>query len=248
MALPTSRAEAAAEQLRGHIQRNLTEGDQLPPEADLATAFGVSRMTLRQALQKLWLEGLISRRWGVGTFVRRARDPAGRTVQTLVDPNPIGPWPRRIRDLGHDVAIRRYALEQIQPGPELAAILGVGDGPCWRVARVLVVDGRPGVHMLEHLPLTLNGRAVDPTPLFDVESSLIEVARLWGAQLERMEGPLTATVADSTLAERLETPVGTPLLRLTQTSTTTDDAVVEWSELTYRSDVMEWHLVRSLGQ
>lgn len=246
MPLPTSRASSAAEQLRAHIQRNLSEGDQLPPESDLAAAIGVSRMTLRQALQQLWLEGRISRRWGVGTFVRRAHDTAGRTVQTLVDASPIGPLPRRLRDKGHDVSLRRFGLDQIQPTEELAASMG-SDDVCWRLARVLVIDGVPGVHMLEHLPLTLNGRPIDPLPLFDIESSLTELARQSGAPLERMEGPLTATVADSVLAERLETPVGTPLLRLTQTSTTKDDAVVCWSELTYRPDVMEWRLVRSLA-
>lgn len=45
------------------------EGDPLPSEADLATQFGVSRMTARQAMQNLAGEGLVRRQRGSGTFI-----------------------------------------------------------------------------------------------------------------------------------------------------------------------------------
>lgn len=53
----------------------LTDGDRLPPEQDLAAAFGVSRMTLRQALAALEERDMVERRRGRlgGTFVRRPR-------------------------------------------------------------------------------------------------------------------------------------------------------------------------------
>lgn len=45
------------------------EGDPLPSEAELATKFGVSRMTARQAMQILAGEGLVRRQRGSGTFI-----------------------------------------------------------------------------------------------------------------------------------------------------------------------------------
>ncbi|MGC5170107.1 GntR family transcriptional regulator [Microbacterium sp. DT81.1] len=48
---------------------NGREGDPLPSEAELATQFGVSRMTARQAVQNLASEGLVRRRRGSGTFI-----------------------------------------------------------------------------------------------------------------------------------------------------------------------------------
>jgi len=64
------------------IEERLTEqiessaiglGERLPPERELAEGFGVSRMTVRQALAALEARGLLERGVGRGTFVRRAK-------------------------------------------------------------------------------------------------------------------------------------------------------------------------------
>lgn len=47
----------------------LRPGDRLPPERDLAAQLGVSRASLREALQAIELRGLVVRRQGAGTFV-----------------------------------------------------------------------------------------------------------------------------------------------------------------------------------
>lgn len=64
-----ARYEQIAEFLRGLV--SIAEpGDRLPSEAELCERFGVSRMTARQAMQKVANDGLIERRRGAGTFVR----------------------------------------------------------------------------------------------------------------------------------------------------------------------------------
>src|SRR5512139_231426 len=56
--------------LRDDITKKvLTPGQKLPSEDELATQFGVSRMTVRQGITDLIDEGVLYRRRGVGTFV-----------------------------------------------------------------------------------------------------------------------------------------------------------------------------------
>lgn len=57
-------------------------GDKVPSENELANMFGVSRITVRQALQKLNALGLIETRFGEGSFVKNAEP--GDVMQTLI--------------------------------------------------------------------------------------------------------------------------------------------------------------------
>lgn len=66
------RADSARQQLIGVLDQ-LSEGDALPAERDLAEMFGVSRMTLRRAVDQLAITGVVERRPGAGTFVSHSR-------------------------------------------------------------------------------------------------------------------------------------------------------------------------------
>ena len=63
--------EQVFEQMQGLlIDGTWRPGDKLPSENDLAETFGVSRMTIRQSMQKLKALGLIETRTGSGSYVR----------------------------------------------------------------------------------------------------------------------------------------------------------------------------------
>ncbi len=65
--------EQVFEQLKEQIFNNeWRRGEKIPSENDLAVSFGVSRITVRQALQKLTSLGLIETRLGEGSFIRDA--------------------------------------------------------------------------------------------------------------------------------------------------------------------------------
>ena len=64
------------------------EGDQLPPERQLAVAFRAARGTVRRALDQLEQAGLVSRRLGSGTFVtaKNAEDGPADDYTDLISP------------------------------------------------------------------------------------------------------------------------------------------------------------------
>ena len=67
----TSLPEEIVEVIKGAIKDGEWKaGERLPSESDLAESFGVNRLTLRMALQKLNAQGILVTRVGEGTFVR----------------------------------------------------------------------------------------------------------------------------------------------------------------------------------
>jgi GntR family transcriptional regulator len=126
-----------AESLRDRIREgDLTPGMRLDNQRALARAFGVTLMTLRQALELLERENLIARRHGLGTFVaspsidydilqlrRFAGDLSaqGEHVTTRVVGSRVGPADRRVGDAlglrprGRAVAIERLRLVDGHP-------------------------------------------------------------------------------------------------------------------------------------
>src|SRR5512135_28569 len=61
-------------QIRNRLRENITSkvllpGQKIPAEDELASRYGVSRMTVRQGIADLIDEGLLYRRHGIGTFV-----------------------------------------------------------------------------------------------------------------------------------------------------------------------------------
>jgi DNA-binding FadR family transcriptional regulator len=68
--VPTKGANAVVVRLRRAIETGIySDGDQLPPERQLALALGTARSTVRKALDQLEGRGLVVRRVGSGTFV-----------------------------------------------------------------------------------------------------------------------------------------------------------------------------------
>lgn len=77
----TSVGEAVIAEIRDAITRGeLKPGDQLPPERELSTRLGVSRLAMREGLKVLEAMGLVEARQGEGTFVCRP------TAESMIDP------------------------------------------------------------------------------------------------------------------------------------------------------------------
>jgi GntR family transcriptional regulator len=82
--------------LRRIIDHTLGGGEKLPTERDLAELYGISRITMRQALSALADDGYVQRRQGLGTFV----SDRPRLIQH--DLGLLTPWRDRMRAAGAD--------------------------------------------------------------------------------------------------------------------------------------------------
>ncbi len=123
-------------------------GDRLPPEHELAGMLGVSRGTLRVALERLERSGEVVRRQGSGTFVGRV---AGESVfsaglERLVSYSLLA------RRQGLKLSVSDVTISSEPVGENTAGELGLEPGTVAPVVvRVLETDGRPAAHMRDWL-------------------------------------------------------------------------------------------------
>ena len=191
-----------AESLRDRIREgDLTPGTRLDNQRALARSFGVTLMTLRQALELLERENLIARRHGLGTFVaspsidydilqlrRFAGDLSaqGEHVTTRMVGSRIGPADRRVTDaLGLRARGRAVVIERLR-----------------------LVDGHPMSLQRSYLPLAL-GEAVLQADL--TVTPLIQVLEFkLGVTIERARESVSAVRLGRREARELGCLAGVP--------------------------------------
>ena len=108
-------------------------GSSLPPQRDLAGEFGVSIMTLRQALQLLADEGLVAARHGSGTYV---------AARYEYDLGHLRSFAADLAGQGAEISTRLLATEIITPPEQVGARLG-GPGQVLQLRRLRLAGGRP---------------------------------------------------------------------------------------------------------
>jgi GntR family transcriptional regulator len=121
-------------------------GDRLPPENDVAAMLGVSRGTLRSALQRLEESGEIIRRQGSGTFVGRVPVPSQLDERL----ERLEPYSSLAKRRGVSLAAARLRIEQRAVGREVGELLDLD--PSTQVPtifRVLLADGAPAAVMFD---------------------------------------------------------------------------------------------------
>lgn len=210
--LPRYRQIANA--LRDRIQRHEWVVDaRLPGEEQLAEQFGVSKLTMRQALGLLLAEGFIRRVHGKGTFVTDLWQPT--TVLTY-----SSPLAEVLQDsTGSHVQVLDAELVH---GPQAAFVdLDIPpNGPAFRVRRVHRLDDRPKAYVVSYLSPELS-EELDPEDLRQVPLILGLEARM-GQRFDVARQRITASLADEETAAHLQVAFGSAVLLIHRTYYTSE--------------------------
>src|ERR1700751_1708959 len=127
-----TKQSAARQQVPELIER-LGVGTAIPSERQLSVDLGVSRLTVRAALDDLVREGYLVRRRGAGTFVNEPKVAKGLTISSFSDD---------MRERGMHPASRTLELRTIPAGARLGRILHVSPSePIGSVKRLRLADG-----------------------------------------------------------------------------------------------------------
>jgi GntR family transcriptional regulator len=118
----------------------------LPPENQLAENFKVSRATIRSAFDRLEAMGLITRRQGVGTFVRKSSN-ISNLLNQFID------FPRLIADNGFEPGFKQLRAELITPTLEQADNFKLtADDRILEIEKIFLADGDPIIYCINHIP------------------------------------------------------------------------------------------------
>jgi GntR family transcriptional regulator len=209
----TIRYQEIAANLRRRVGE-LAAGSLLPSEAELSTEFGVSRVTVRRALERVRDEGLIAARQGFGWFV--ATEPVRQQLEHL------GTIEAQLEAGGRHAERRVVEFGFTAPPPRVRNLLGVDQ--VLRVKRVNLADGDPFAVVTVWCPAeigaSLSRRDVERRPFYE----LLDV------ELRGATQTIGADSAERAEAELLGVPVGSPLLRCERVTTDTTGRAVLVSE------------------
>ncbi|MEU2615792.1 GntR family transcriptional regulator [Micromonospora sp. NPDC007271] len=213
-----------AEQFAAAIQRGeLAPGDRLDSELQLADRLGLSRPTIRQAIQHLVDKGLIVRRRGVGTQVVRGEVRRAVELTSLHDD---------LARAGRQPSTSVLELATVECPAKVAAVLGVDpDSPVQHLRRLRFADGEPLAVMRNWLPL-------DPVRLtLDALQTrgLYAILRASGLRVRSAHQRIGARAATAAEAQMLGERRGAPLLTMTRTAYDDQGRHLEYGEHIYRA-------------
>lgn len=218
--------------LHGEIERGVYKpGDRLPSEPELIRQYGISRITVRQALDELEAEGLIVRRHGKGTYVAELRieQDLVRLTDFMEDMQQAGQNPSsRVLTLAHEPASSAVAKAlHLKEGMEVV-----------RVDRLRLADGRPMAFDITWLPLRFGELLVGMNLAQETIYHILEAR--YGIPVVSGTFSITAATTTDQQADLLDMPVGAALLLIQRISYTTGDEPVYVQDRYYRPDRVQY--------
>ncbi|HKN33362.1 MAG TPA: GntR family transcriptional regulator [Terriglobales bacterium] len=205
----------------------LPAGYVLPPERALCERFGISRMTLRQAMGLLDREGLIESRRGRGTVVTPAR--LRKQQQELKS------FSEEIRDRGGRPESRLISLERTLPGESVRDFFELGDQQkVYEIHRLRLKDGEPLALEFVRIP----ERLCPGLERFDIaKNSLYQILEeSYGLRLENCIEEISAEAPTAKLRKLLALPKNAAVLVVNRKTFAEDGRAVELTRSTYRGD------------
>lgn len=207
-------------------QGEFLNGDILPGETKLMETYGVSRITVRQALGNLTNAGYVVGKPGIGTVV--VFEKIDEHLKSVIS------FSEEMAQHGISMSTSYCSMEELLPGKAVALQLGIEeDQKCFCLTRVRCAKGVPMVYSHTYINTCWN------LPLSSecYSDSLYRfLSERLGILVASATDTLEAVLADEEIARFLQISPGMPVFKRTRKSHDPDQRVIEFSICYYPGD------------
>ena len=205
------------------------EGDRIPAERQLAVKFGVSRMTLRQAIKTLEEEGILERRLGSGTYV------ASQKVQEKM--SGIMSFTEITQANGQIPSSKLISYQIGKPSLSEKERLNLNpDSEVLRMERIRFADETPICYEVVTIPYHL----VENLSKDDISTHLYETLNKNGYRIGRVTEHISAAVANENDARLLNAKKGEALITRRQVTELSNGQPFEYTRARYVAERFEF--------
>jgi GntR family transcriptional regulator len=215
------------------VRHQLRPNDRLPSERELCQQYGISRITVRQALSELAKAGLVYSSIGKGTYVAEAAFQE--------EFQPLSSFTHDLERRGMRAASQVLEASLLPADDHWSEIFFIPRGAeVVRLHRLRLTGDAPIAIQLTHLPHHLCPHLLE----YDFSScSLYEVLRnVYKLHLARSETVIEAALASSRQAELLRLPQPTAVLISQQTTLLDNGIVIEMTRSIFNSERYKLHM------
>ncbi len=158
------RSPSRPEQVKAHLKELILggafEAGRIPSEARLASELSVSRNTVRDALSRLEMEGVVTRRQGAGTFVNENVSLVKTRLEQIL------PYEDMIREQGYRPEIQLRRASEAQADARTVSLLSLEPGEkLLEVEKLFLADDQPVILTVTQIPAMLIVRAYEQADL-----------------------------------------------------------------------------------
>ncbi len=151
----------------------LQEHDQLLPERELCEKYGISRATVRQAIQELEKEGYLYKRHGKGTFISPKK-----VKQDLIR---FYSFTEEMKKLGKTPSSKVIDFEILESDIHIAKKMNISEGEkVYKFTRLRMADDQPMMLETTYLPFQrfpdITQQELEQKPLYDILSERFKVS------------------------------------------------------------------------
>jgi GntR family transcriptional regulator len=222
------------------LRGQLNMGESVPSEWELAELYGVSRLTVRNALDNLTRQGWLIRRHGVGTFVAHPN-------VTEITPSKLS-FTEQMRAIGRKPSSRLISLRVVAADIQVANMLKLAQGePAVEIVRLRLADGEPilletSCLSQKRFPGLENATELTHSSLYDW------LATHYQTPVAVMDQTLEPVLLSEVQAQQLETEAGTPAMLSKVLAYTNGAEPIEYSWSVTRGDQCRFYFSFRRGE